>query len=63
MVTATRSDGNNEISTFNFSGLSSDDKPTGTYNGIIIRNGSTFMELDTQDIYFYDAENSAWLTT
>ena len=42
-------------------GLSTDTKPTGTYNGLIIRNGSIFYEMDTVKIYKYDAENVEWL--
>lgn len=46
---------------FDFRGLSTDTKPTGTYNGLAIRNGSTFFEIDTQEIKFYDAENETWV--
>ena len=35
-------------------GLSTDTKPTGA------PNGSTFMEIDTGDVYCYDAENNVW---
>lgn len=41
-------------------GLSTDEKPT-TINGGKILNGSSFIEMDTQDIYFYDEENSEWV--
>lgn len=40
-------------------GLSTDEKPTEAYNKDI-DNGSTFMEIDTGDIYFYDKENNEW---
>ena len=43
-----------------YRGLSTDDKPT-TVNGGEIENGSVFLEIDTQDIYIYDKENSSWL--
>ena len=26
-----------------------------------IINGSSFIEMDTQEIYFYDEENSSWV--
>jgi len=39
-----------------FVGLSTDDKPTGN-----IRNGSTFVEMDTQKIFAWDEENERWL--
>ena len=41
-------------------GLSSDTKPTGTYNGKDIANGSTFLEMDTKDVKFYDADSDTW---
>lgn len=40
-------------------GLSSDTKPT-TIEGKKIDNGSVFIEIDTQKIYFYDLENEEW---
>lgn len=60
MVTATRTEGNNEISTFSFKGLSTDEKPTGSWKGTIIENGSSFMEIDTQNLVFFDRENQEW---
>ena len=38
-----------------FSGLSTDDKPTDTYQG------STFIELDTGDISMFDATSATWI--
>ena len=35
-------------------GLSTDEKPPAT-------NGSSFIEMDTGDLYFYDGENSEWI--
>jgi len=61
MVTATRTEGNNEISSFAFKGLQADSKPTGSWEGTIIKNGSSFLELDTQDVKFYDQENQTWV--
>lgn len=43
-----------------FRGLSTDNKPSSINNGDIL-NGSTFIEMDTQEIYFYDEENSEWV--
>ena len=40
-------------------GLSTDEKPTEA-NGKLIDNGSTFIEIDTGDIYIYDLENEEW---
>ena len=42
-------------------GLSTDSKPTGTYEGKKIANGSTFFEMDTQTVKFYDADNDIWV--
>ena len=36
-------------------GLSDDDKPTGN-----LANGSTYLCVDTGDVYFYDEENAQW---
>lgn len=44
-----------------FKGLSTDTKPTVTHDGYSIMNGSTFFEMDSQDVYFYDGTNDAWL--
>ena len=40
-------------------GLSTDDKPT-AIDELKIANGSTFIEIDTGKIYFYDLENELW---
>lgn len=40
-------------------GLSTDTKPT-EINNKTIDNGSTFIEIDTGKIYFYDLENEEW---
>lgn len=37
-------------------GLSEDDKPT-----VHVPNASTFYEMDTSDVYFYDEEHGTWL--
>ena len=42
-------------------GLSTDEKPTETYQGLDIPNGAKFFEMDTKEIKFYDAENSTWV--
>ena len=51
--------GKNKYQT-DFNGLSTDTKPTGSYEGSEIANGSTFMELDTHKVAFYDEEGEAW---
>ena len=40
-------------------GLSTDEKPTTIKNGSI-ENGSSFIEIDTGDIYLYDLANESW---
>lgn len=37
-------------------GLSTDTKPTDAY----IPNGSSFLEMDTGDVYFWDADAPQW---
>lgn len=39
-------------------GLSTDTKPTD-----INENGASFLEMDTGDVYLFDAENTAWIKT
>lgn len=51
---------NNERAKFSFYGLSTDSKPTGKYQSIEIANGSTFLEIDTHKIKFYDEEGAQW---
>lgn len=40
-------------------GLADDEKPT-TINGGEILNGSSFIEIDTGDVYLYDGEGKEW---
>lgn len=58
MITLSKDDVTNELS---FKGLSTDTKPTVKYNDLAILNGSTFFEMDTQSIYFYDGSTDTWL--
>ena len=41
---------------FQFAGLSTDTKPTGDS----VQNGSSYIEMDTGKLYFFDAEGSEW---
>lgn len=45
---------------FTLAGLSSDAKPVTEYKGILIRNGSTFIEINTGKAYMYDEEGGKW---
>lgn len=42
-----------------FYGLSTDTKPT-IFEGSYVDNGSVFIEVDTQNVDFYDLENTSW---
>jgi len=50
------------INTFTMTlyGLSTDEKPTKTYNGNEIGNGSMFIEMDTSNTYMYDKQSDEW---
>lgn len=58
MITLVKDDTTNELS---FKGLSTDTKPTVKYDDLKIINGSTFFEMDTQEVYFYDGDTDDWL--
>jgi len=61
MITAERGSGTNVSSEFSFKGLSTDTKPTGTFQDTKIGNGSSFLEIDTKNLSFYDEENETWV--
>ena len=44
------------LSTNEYIGLSTDDKPV-----VDVENGSTFFEMDTEDKYYFDEEHSEWI--
>lgn len=48
-----------EIISADLRGLSTDTKPT-EIDGKELANGSSFIEIDTQNIFFFDAENEQW---
>lgn len=56
MVTIDKMGGQNNIYSAELKGLSTDTKPT---DGI--PNGSTFYEINTQDVYMFDEENQTWI--
>lgn len=43
-----------------FKGKSTDTKPKVNWGDMKIRNGETFMEIDTGTVYFYDEEIEDW---
>lgn len=46
---------------FSLYGLSTDTKPINTFDGRKIANGSSFFEMDTQNIKFYNADTNTWV--
>ena len=45
---------------YDFTGLSTDTKPL-IADCPEMKNGSSFLEMDTKQLYFYDAENDTWV--
>ena len=41
-------------------GLSTDEKPIDTIDGIDVVNGSTFLEMDTKKVYMYSRSDTTW---
>lgn len=60
MITLNKYGKSYNIAPLELSGLSTDSKPTVTYQSYTITNGSTFEEIDTGNTYKYDAENDTW---
>lgn len=58
MITLNKSDVGAPLS---FYGLSTDSKPTQKFGSLKIVNASTFFEMDTQLVYFYDGATDTWL--
>lgn len=58
MVTLDKATMNEPLS---FKGLSTDTKPTVKWDDLPIVNGSTFMAMDTQEVFFYDGGTNTWL--
>lgn len=58
MITISNYDtnGNGQVKSCDFRGLSTDTKPT----DLSVGNGSTFIEIDTGKIFLYDAAGSIW---
>lgn len=44
-----------------FKGKSTDTKPKIKWGDLDIRNGETFFEFDTGEVYFYDKEIDDWI--
>lgn len=61
MITAVKTEGTELKGKFEFMGLSTDTKPTETYEGTEIMNGSSFFEMDNQAVKFYDETSKNWI--
>lgn len=61
MITIENQTNRNGKIEFELRGLSGDEKPTTTFGGAKIANGSIFLEMDTQQLYFYDEASHEWL--
>lgn len=61
MVSVTSFNGRTLTGMLELSGKSTDEKPVGSYEGYRIMNGSTFVEMDTGMVYFYDEEAQQWI--
>ena len=53
-MSITRNDGGIADPPADYRGLSTDAKPANA------PNGSTFIEMDTSTVYFYDSDNKQW---
>lgn len=60
MVTISTLNGRPVHANMSLDGLSGDDKPLKTFEGVAIGNGSTFFEMDTGAVWKYDEENEVW---
>lgn len=52
-------DYNDEL--LHFVGLSTDEKPLEKFKNVFITNGSTYKEMDTGALYYYDVESHNWV--
>lgn len=60
MVTLDKMGGQNINKSAEFVGLSTDTKPLDT-DMADIPNGSSFFEIDTKNVYFFNKETNSWL--
>lgn len=44
-----------------FKGKTTDTKPTDSYDGYEIMNGSSFFTMDDQNVVFYDGSTKSWI--
>lgn len=60
MITVTKKN-DAEIAPMELAGRSTDEKPVGEYGGYPIINASTFFEMDTGDLYWFDEDTGEWI--
>lgn len=61
MISQWRSrDNSTQSDNLEFRGLSTDTKPT-EWNGKAVGNGSSFFEIDTQEVKFFNAATETWI--
>lgn len=58
-ITKTRTENDKTYIVCEIYGLSTDTKPT-SFKEDKVDNGSVYIAIDTQDVYFYDLENTTW---
>lgn len=60
MITYTISNASYKKAEFDIQCLSTDQKPLGSIQGILIRNGSKLYEIDTGTKFMYDEQGGQW---
>lgn len=60
MVTLLKIGGEYQSRVVELVGLSTDEKPTNKIHNISILNGSTFLEMDTQQVFIYSESDTTW---
>ena len=62
MVSIQKIGGVYNVGVLELTGNSTDTKPTITFEGVRITNGSIYLEMDNNNvkIYIYDQENETW---
>ena len=60
MITVTKKN-SAEVAPVELIGRSTDEKPIGEYEGYPIINASTFLEMDTGELYWFDEDAGSWI--
>lgn len=62
MISLDKQGGKQDVNSASFKGLSTDTKPLDSATSDI-PNGSSFFEMDTFNVYFFDKANNQWITS